>query len=357
MGIPARAPSSPKRLSTRVDMGRQMISLRGAIEQHREELLSSVLDCCRAVVGAVAENGARVCPPVADTFQQNLVALCDRLASSTVPGDISRTEEEIGREIEGWGTRASEYYRRKAGEIRDVMLAMNEAAKSVADRDERYSVQFSEVSLQLQKIGDLEDLTRIKQIVQTSAGELRSCVDRMVEDGRQSVTSLKNQLAAYEQRLEDAERASCTDRLTGLLNRAGVEREIAARIREARTFCLVVVDLNGFKTINDTHGHAAGDELLKAFAREFKGQFRTLDAVGRWGGDEFVVLLDGPESEVKTRLDGVRRWVLGEYPLPGGVKVAIGAAIGIAAWHKGRSGEQLFGEADRAMYADKGKKR
>ena len=331
-----------------------MISLRGAIEQHREELLHSVLDCCRAVVGAVAENGARVCPPVANTFQQNLVALCDRLASATAPWDVSRTDEQIGREIEDWSTRASEYYRRKAGEIRDVMMAMNEAAKSVADRDERYRAQFSQVSTQLQQIGDLEDLTRIKQIVQTSVGELRSCVDRMVEDGRQSVASLRTQLAAYEKRLEEAERASSTDTLTGLLNRAGVEREIGVRIRAARAFCLVVADLNGFKAINDTHGHAAGDELLKAFAHEFKGQFRTHDAVGRWGGDEFVVLLDGPESEVRMRMDGVRRWVLGEYPLPDGVKVTVGAAIGIAAWREGQTAGQLFAEADRAMYAEKG---
>ena len=107
----------------------------------------------------------------------------------------------------------------------------------------------------------------------------------MVEDGRQRIAKLKTQLAAYEQRLEHAERASSTDGLTGLLNRAAMEREIASRVAVACTFCLVMVDLNGFKKINDTHGHAAGDSLLKAFATEFKAQFRPLDPVGRWGGD------------------------------------------------------------------------
>src|SRR5690348_10700558 len=115
-----------------------MISLRHAIEQQREELLHSALECCRAVVSAVAESGARVCPPVADSFQQNLLALCDRLSAASAPSDVTRTEQEIGRELEGWSTRTSDYYRRKASEIRDVMLAMNEAAKSVTDRDERY---------------------------------------------------------------------------------------------------------------------------------------------------------------------------------------------------------------------------
>src|SRR5689334_1453107 len=182
-----------------------MISLRHAMETQREELLNSALECCRSVINAVAEGGAKVCPPIADTFQQNLVALCDRLAGATLPGDMSRTEEEVGREIEGWSSRASEYYRKKAGEIRDVIVAMNEAAKAVADRDERFRVQFTELSTQLQLIQDLEDVTRIRQIVQSSASELRTCVDRMVEEGRRSVAGLKTQLAGYQERLEEAE--------------------------------------------------------------------------------------------------------------------------------------------------------
>jgi len=184
-----------------------MISLRNAIAQQREELLHSALDCCRAV----AESGARV-------------------SGASAAGDFSRTEEEIGRELEGWCTRASEYYRRKASEIRDVMVAMNEAAKSVADRDERHALH---ATAQVDRTG--------------------------LEDGRQSVACLKTQLAAYEQRLEEAERASNADALTGLLIRAGTP------------FCMVVFDLNGFKEINDTHGHTADDALLKAFAKEFGG--------------------------------------------------------------------------------------
>ena len=217
-----------------------MISLRNAIAQQREELLHSALDCCRAV----AESGARV-------------------SGASAAGDFSRTEEEIGRELEGWCTRASEYYRRKASEIRDVMVAMNEAAKSVADRDERHALH---ATAQVDRTG--------------------------LEDGRQSVACLKTQLAAYEQRLEEAERASNADALTGLLIRAGTP------------FCMVVFDLNGFKEINDTHGHTADDALLKAFAKEFRGQFRALDVVGWWGGDEFVVLLNGPAADARSRVDG-----------------------------------------------------
>jgi diguanylate cyclase (GGDEF)-like protein len=290
---------------------------------------------------------------VAGTFEKNLVALSERLTAATIPSEMSRTEQEIGRELEGWSARASDYYRRKAGEIRDVMVAMNEAAKTVADRDERYRAQFTEVSTRLQQIDDLEDLARIKNIVQHSAGQLRTCVERMMEDGRQSVSRLKTQLAVYQERLQEAERASSTDALTGLLNRAGVEREIENRIRVERPFSLVLLDLNGFKRINDTYGHAAGDAVLQSFAAEFKGQFRSMDVVGRWGGDEFVVLLGCPASEARARIDSVGGWVLGQYSLPGVGKVSITAASGIAEWCPGQTSAQLFSQADQAMYADK----
>jgi len=95
------------------------------------------------------------------------------------------------------------------------------------------------------------------------------------------------------------------------------------------------LDLNGFKEINDTHGHTADDALLKAFAKEFRGQFRALDVVGWWGGDEFVVLLDGPAADARIRVDGVHRWVFGEYPLRGGVRVTIDAAVGMTVFRRG----------------------
>src|SRR5882724_3890638 len=107
-----------------------MISLRRAMEDQREDLLQSALVCCRSVVAAMAENGARVCPPMADTLQQNLSALSERLSASAGPGEVAKTEHEIGRELAGWSTRASEYFRQKAGEIRDVMVAMTEAARA-----------------------------------------------------------------------------------------------------------------------------------------------------------------------------------------------------------------------------------
>jgi diguanylate cyclase (GGDEF)-like protein len=115
----------------------------------------------------------------------------------------------------------------------------------------------------------------------------------------------------------------------------------------------VLIDLNGFKRINDMHGHVAGDVLLKNFSSELRSQFRPADPVGRWGGDEFVVALDCYLDEARARVERVQRWSLGEYTLPGGERVTVGAAVGIAEWVAGCTAETLFDAADRAMYTDK----
>ena len=93
------------------------------------------------------------------------------------------------------------------------------------------------------------------------------------------------------------QRRATTDALTRLPNRAEFERratEVLARLaRDRRTACLMVIDLDQFKVVNDTVGHEAGDQALVAAAERLRSAVRTSDVVGRWGGDEFVVLLPG----------------------------------------------------------------
>ena len=337
-----------------------MISLKKTMEEQREELLASALGCYRSAVGAMADSGAQVCPSLGAGFRQSLMALRERLAQAALPGALSETEKDIEESLEGWGKSATEYYKQKTAEVRELLLHMTEAAQSVVERDQRYKTQFSEVTARLQTANNLEDLTQIRKLIGDSSAELRFFVDRMVEDGQKSMANLRQKLAVYEERLKEAERQSSLDPLTGLVNRPGMERETAARLERGQMFCLVVMDLNGFKKINDDYGHQAGDTLLKSFAAELKAQFRSNDAVGRWGGDEFVVLLDCDRREAETRVERVRKWAFGNYEVQSGGKarkVAISGAVGITAWQPGKTAEQMFADADRAMYADKGSAR
>jgi diguanylate cyclase (GGDEF)-like protein len=146
------------------------------------------------------------------------------------------------------------------------------------------------------------------------------------------------------------------DELTGLANRRVMEYELESRIRRGGPFSMLCIDLNGFKQVNDGMGHLAGDDLLKQFGEELRAAVRGSDIVGRWGGDEFMVLADGEAHELENRVARIEQWVNGDYSVAtqsGAQKIAVTCAIGCATWEKGDTPTSIFKRADAAMYARK----
>lgn len=150
------------------------------------------------------------------------------------------------------------------------------------------------------------------------------------------------------------------DELTGLANRAlftdRLERAILLAERERRNLALLFIDLDNFKPVNDTHGHALGDLLLREAARRMSEAVRTSDTVGRIGGDEFLVLLPGDIDAEGARVvaEKVRIALAKPFALDG-LSLTISATIGIALFpDHGRDAIQLTGNADSAMYRGKG---
>jgi diguanylate cyclase (GGDEF)-like protein len=196
----------------------------------------------------------------------------------------------------------------------------------------------------------------MRQSLSSSAVELASCVNKMAEDGKRAVEQLRAQVSSYQERIEEAERQAAVDALTGVASRRILERQLELRVAARAPFCAVYFDLNGFKQINDSLGHAAGDDLLKQFAGELRNSLRTTDCVGRVGGDEFVVLIDGSLDTVRERMGVVANRINGSYTLSteaGKRKIVLTAAVGIAAWKPPATAEQILTAADRAMYEDK----
>ncbi len=150
------------------------------------------------------------------------------------------------------------------------------------------------------------------------------------------------------------------DPLTGLPNRTlildRVEQMLARSVRNQTPVAALFVDLDNFKSINDTLGHGAGDELLRAVAARLKGVVRDADALGRLGGDEFVVVSDALTLEVGPELIAERLLEALEQPFKLGAdrdtRVTVTASIGIAAGAH-TSAEELLREADIAMYRAK----
>jgi diguanylate cyclase (GGDEF)-like protein len=121
-------------------------------------------------------------------------------------------------------------------------------------------------------------------------------------------------------------------------------------------FCVTILDVDGFKTVNDRHGHRAGDELLKQFSIELRHARRATDVIGRWGGDEFILLLDCSFAEAQQQVERLREWICGEYTLQtkaGALKFNVSASIGLAEREANEKMKEVVGRADAAMYKDK----
>jgi len=154
--------------------------------------------------------------------------------------------------------------------------------------------------------------------------------------------------------------AATHDFLTDLLNRseilAALEREFARAGRDEKPTAIILADIDHFKRVNDTLGHAAGDEVLKEVAKRLKLDLRPYDVVGRYGGEEFLLILPGCNlTGGAKRADEIRRAV-GQSPVDTGFgDVSVTISMGVTVTSSSRSGNvsELLREADVSLYAAK----
>jgi diguanylate cyclase (GGDEF)-like protein len=165
--------------------------------------------------------------------------------------------------------------------------------------------------------------------------------------------ALRDRLVAEVQRVS---KLAQTDSLTGLPNRAEFEAELDRLQGEvAEPFALAILDLDGFKEVNDLLGHSAGDSVLVEFSARLRNSVRESDIVSRLGGDEFAVILVGVARDVAAQLFDRLLEKLSFSMEIGREFVSVGASVGWA--HSGDGYEFLMKEADRRMYLDKRRKK
>lgn len=162
------------------------------------------------------------------------------------------------------------------------------------------------------------------------------------------------------QKIRRLEKRASYDALTGLSNRASISSEINALLaRQEGPDCIAVlfIDLNGFKAVNDSMGHAAGDSLLKEVGKRFKRCTRTSELIGRLGGDEFIVAAKCKDGTAAAQIAQRLLDSLNPPFVINGAELRIGASIGISMAECGAaSAKQLFEKADIAMYQAKARR-
>ncbi len=319
-------------------------------------IVSAWIAAYRSALVAMGNSSLDASPALGGELKDNLDRLVRRLVPGVDFGALQDADAGVREHLRNWGQSTARHYLKKSDEVRDLLLVMARMAESVGSRDERCAGQISEVTARLTEIASLEDLTEIRASIVKSASELKTSIDRMTSEGKAAIDRLREQVSAYRAKLEKAEEIAFRDALTGVRSRLCVERHIERRIEERTSFCVAIVDIDSFKLVNDEHGHLVGDEILKQFSTELVSACRSNDVIGRWGGDEFIIVLDCALPEAMAQSERLTKWICGNYTIQGNptaLKLRVDASIGMAEFHRGETMHDLLARADSAMYGKK----
>lgn len=208
------------------------------------------------------------------------------------------------------------------------------------------------------------DLSSARQIEDTAAvlgipeSELTEKVRSAISTLMDEVDGLRRELDSVRQRLSELETLADTDGLTPLLNRRAFVREMSRMLAFSERYgmpaSLVYFDLNGFKAINDVHGHSAGDAALVHIAKLLQEHVRGSDVIGRLGGDEFgIVLAQADEEAARVKAESLVQAISGTPIEWNGHTLGLGASYGICTFRPGVDPAEALAEADRSMYLRK----
>ncbi|MGB7265684.1 MAG: GGDEF domain-containing protein [Terracidiphilus sp.] len=330
-----------------------------AAEPETRGLLAAAMDAYGCALVEMGNCSVEACPGMGESLKWRLSDLKSGISTGMGCEALAETGSGAQEALRVWGRETARHLQQKACEVKDLLLAMARTAESVSARDQRSAGQMSQVTERLKAIASLEDLTEIRASIEKSATELKTSIDRMTEEGKAVLDELRGQVASYQCKLDEAEKLAARDALTGLGSRLYVEGQIEKRMAMDAPLCVAVIDIDSFKKVNDDHGHLTGDELLRQFGAELRSACRSTDVIGRWGGDEFIVLFDCALEEAEAQTVRLRKWICGNYDVrgrSGELKLRVDASIGLAARMEGEGMQELLARADAAMYGEKGQR-
>jgi diguanylate cyclase len=271
----------------------------------------------------------------------------ERLDDATIERLYLKYVSECNMDVE-WALRE---------DIRQLLRKLAESTKETDDQAHRFDTS-------LQAYGDTlkqnPDPARLVDLIKNMADDTSRMIGSM-QDLQSELAASKQKVEKLHLELQSARGEALIDPLTGILNRRGFENSAKIALSNQAALgsgiCLLMVDIDHFKTINDTYGHLFGDKVIRAVANTLKSKVRGQDSVGRMGGEEFALLLAETDiSGACTVAENMRKTVEGcqihrvdAQEKIGGITIS----IGVAEYASGDGLLDLLGHADKALYVSK----
>lgn len=342
-----------------------MISLKHYLDRSDEEmaplpavspLCTGILEAYLATLTQMSQSGGNVCRAREQELKQGILRFSEMLRHAPTQNSVVAAEIGIREVLQTWARDVESFYDEKASDVRDMLLVISKTVESLGRKDDRIAHSIDVVTKQLTSIASLDDVSRMRTSLEASARELKGSVERITEEGRALIDHLRAEVSTYQTKLESAERVSSRDSLTGVGSRHWVEGRIQDRIDAGAQFSVVLLDIEGFHKLVESHGNLVGDLLLKEFARELRSACRFTDVVGRWGNDEFMLLLDDAGDEIRPKVERLRAAICRKYHVPGRsgyINVPLVASIGVAEYRDEDDVQAVLERADLDMCRDR----
>lgn len=348
-----------------------IVSLKASIEawDQVDALLRQSLETYARTLGHVEQHVSR---QAAERFSVEGLDFSPQRAALTRKGELPAAGlpalEAVSREVESQLRSFGERLCLNAcssQDLRDVAATLDRAIAGILEAGSKHKDVMQSAAGRLRTASESDNVTTLRILVRYQSAELIRLADEAGRESRALADSLTEQLRALTAGLKVAHKEARQDTLTGLLNRRALE-EIMAELREVDSReaqtpegvtprCLILLDLDRFKSINDKFGYLAGDELLRQVALRIQSALLPSCAAARWGGDEFIVLVDGSISlgmSVAHQLDQRlrARYRLGDGKLS---DVFAQASVGLSEWKRGEDADSVIRRADQALKSKK----
>jgi len=309
-----------------------------------------------AYSSALLEIGScsvEVCPALGDDLQKKLEKLEYKLHTMLSSEDMQGMGSEVAEKLKDWSKRVAKHYKSKAEEVKELLVLMATASEAIGEKDKRCYESIEDATATFEQIATLDDLTLMRACIRRSANELKDTIATITAEGQQTLDMLRKELSKSNNKIEEVRYSATLDELTGLRTRKYVESQVQQRIDCGLPISLILVDIDNFKLVNDKNGHLVGDDLLRQFAKSLQSVCRSTDVLGRWGGDEFIILLDCCGTQAVTQLERMSKRISNEFTVigkHGPLFLRLKASFGLAEHVQGETMLELFERADVEMY-------
>ncbi len=285
-----------------------------------------------------------------DYLDTDKAAQLDKLLKGQTP----RIEKHIQRQFD--------YLKDREKEFRDIIDLLSKAMTGLNTDNQSFYQRVYDHSEKLEQITLLNDIKKIKNELENEVSQIRKSVSEQKKLGNKQIELLANQVDSLRSELEKTKTQMNTDALTGVMNRSAMDQCIDELFEQSfvhrSSFALMLLDIDNFKQINDTHGHLIGDRVLVAFAQKCRTLIRSDDFIARFGGEEFIILLPKvPLRNARKKARQICKEIAAtRYSLDNSDgNLVVTASIGVASMKKGDTVVSMLERADKALYLAKRK--